>query len=110
MTLGEQTVGFDADLSQHILSPLRPTFTPELDSIDANFPLLSSYAPLGERQEAAAETSKHTPVDLEGDGIGRARGLKIGTRGEGKRGMKGRKGEGRVDEVKGYWWWQVGWG
>lgn len=94
---------------QHILSPLRPTFTPELDSIDANFPLLSSYAPYGLREEAAARAS-NTPDELKGEGIGRSRGLKIGTRGEGKRGMKGRKGEGRVDEVKGYWWWQVGWG
>lgn len=89
---------------------MRPTFTPELDSIDANFPLLSSYAPLAMRASETGAPTNARPHELQGEGIGRSNGLRIGTRGDGKRGMKGRKGEGRVDEVKGYWWWHVGWG
>lgn len=102
----------DADPPKHILSPLRPTFTPELDSIDANFPLLSSYPPLPLRQDAfqGRDEARKLPEELQGEGIGRSQGLKIGTKGEGKRSMKGRKGEGRVDEVMGYWWWHAGWG
>lgn len=74
--------------SQHILSPIRPTFTPELESIDANFPPHPHSAPA--------------------EGLGLPDGLRLGTKG-GKRSMKGRKGEGRVDEGAGYWWWEVGW-
>ncbi|WWC62977.1 uncharacterized protein I303_105575 [Kwoniella dejecticola CBS 10117] len=100
----------------HILSPLRPTFAPELESIDTHFPPLSTYPPLSTREEAAAAKSgmQHAQEDKgsesRGEGLGLERGLKIGTRGEGKRGVKGRKGEGRVDEGSGYWWWEVGWG
>ncbi|KAK8864152.1 hypothetical protein IAR55_001398 [Kwoniella newhampshirensis] len=92
----------------HILSPLRPTFAPELESIDTHFPSLSTYTPLSERRKAA--TSSVAPPDLRGEGLGLAKGLKLGARGEGKRGVRGRKGEGRVDEAQGYWWWEVGWG
>ncbi|OCF37330.1 hypothetical protein I316_01239 [Kwoniella heveanensis BCC8398] len=99
----------------HILSPLRPTFQPELESIDTHFPPLSTYPPLSQRKEAAqsqAATGAAATLDsgLKGEGLGISRGLKIGTRGEGKRGVKGRRGEGRVDEAQGYWWWEVGWG
>ncbi|WVQ84233.1 hypothetical protein IAT38_006384 [Cryptococcus sp. DSM 104549] len=97
----------------HILSPLRPTFAPELESIDLNFPLLSSYPPLAKRQAAAAAAGASPstiPAELRGEGLGAARGLKLGARGEGKRGERGRKGEGRIDEHGGYWWWEVGWG
>ncbi|WWC88301.1 uncharacterized protein L201_003209 [Kwoniella dendrophila CBS 6074] len=93
----------------HILSPLRPTFAPELESIDIHFPPLSTYKPLSERQKAASRTSQ-VDLDLKGEGLGIKRGLKLGTRGQGKKGVKGRKGEGRVDEEGGYWWWEVGWG
>lgn len=121
---------------QHILSPLRPTFAPELQSIDEYFPTLSSYPALSERSERAARDARvddnksihvngskatdATPTSTAstdpitnlylGEGLGRSRGLRIGTRGSGKRSVKGRKGEGRVDEVGGYWWWEVGWG
>ena len=97
---------------QHLLSPIRPTFTPELESIDVNFPTLTSYRPLTERQSAAAHSNAPSDIDedLRGEGLGLSRGLKLGVRGEGKRSVKGRKGEGRVDEVAGYWWWEVGWG
>ncbi len=38
-------------------------------------------------------------------------GLSLGTRGQGKRSVRGKKGEGRADETEGYyWWWEVGWG
>ncbi|WVW85097.1 hypothetical protein I302_107134 [Kwoniella bestiolae CBS 10118] len=97
----------------HILSPLRPTFAPELESIDTHFPPLSTYAPLSKRREAAATSSdgyEEVDPDLRGEGLGLKRGLKLGVRGEGKRGVKGKKGEGRVDEEGGYWWWEVGWG
>ncbi|WWD18822.1 hypothetical protein CI109_103277 [Kwoniella shandongensis] len=95
----------------HILSPLRPTFAPELESIDTHFPPLSTYTPLAERQSAAkSSSSSPIPPELRGEGLGIARGLKLGARGEGKRGVRGRKGEGRVDEAQGYWWWEVGWG
>ncbi|WVQ96602.1 hypothetical protein IAU59_003707 [Kwoniella sp. CBS 9459] len=96
----------------HILSPLRPTFQPELESIDTYFPPLSTYSPLSQRK-AAAQAGRTPPTfesGLGGEGLGIPRGLKIGTRGEGKRGVKGRRGEGRVDEAQGYWWWEVGWG
>ena len=95
--------------AQHILSPLRPTFGPELESIDEHFPLLSSYAALADRQEALTNTSLTSP-ELSGEGLGASKGLRIGVRGSGKRSRKGKKGEGRVDEVEGYWWWEVGWG
>lgn len=85
--------------TKHILSPIRPTFTPELESIDANFPPATTYTPLEKRQNEGTR----------GEGLGAPRSLKLGTRGEGKRSVKGRKGEGRVDEVAGYWWWEVGW-
>ncbi|OCF56948.1 hypothetical protein L486_05804 [Kwoniella mangroviensis CBS 10435] len=96
----------------HILSPLRPTFAPELASIDTHFPPLSTYSPLLQRQQAAAVADDHSQIDIElrGEGLGLKRGLKLGVRGEGKKGVKGRKGEGRVDEEGGYWWWEVGWG
>jgi len=66
---------------------------------------------LAER-EAAAKSGEVEDLDvkLKGEGLGIAKGLKLGVRGEGKRSVKGRKGEGRVDEVAGYWWWEVGWG
>ncbi|WVR06660.1 hypothetical protein IAU60_003692 [Kwoniella sp. DSM 27419] len=92
----------------HILSPLRPTFAPELESIDTYFPPLSSYVPLSERQDAARTGS--APRELAGEGLGIARGLKLGARGQGKRQVKGKRGEGRTDENQGYWWWEVGWG
>ncbi|WVQ65469.1 uncharacterized protein L199_003645 [Kwoniella botswanensis] len=96
----------------HILSPLRPTFAPELASIDTHFPPLSTYSPLLQRQQAAAVADDHSQINIElrGEGLGLKRGLKLGVRGEGKKGVKGRKGEGRVDEEGGYWWWEVGWG
>lgn len=101
--------GADPGGTFHILSPLRPTFGPELESIDEHFPLLSSYPALSDRQKALNDTSLLSP-DLLGEGLGTSRGLKIGVRGSGKRSRKGKKGEGRVDEVEGYWWWEVGWG
>lgn len=87
-----------ANVSQHILSPLRPTFAPELESIDTHFPTLSSYTPIHDRS------------DKDGEGLGISRKLKLGVRGEGKRSVQGRRGEGRIDETLGYWWWEVGWG
>jgi hypothetical protein len=94
------------------LSPIRPTFTPELESIDRTFPTISSYSSLNARTAAASSGKRVHEIDdeLRGEGLGIARGLKLGVRGEGKRSVKGRKGEGRVDEVAGYWWWEVGWG
>ncbi|OWZ66812.1 hypothetical protein AYX15_01987 [Cryptococcus neoformans] len=95
----------------HILSPLRPTFAPELESIDQHFPPLSTYNPLSERSAAALSPDPSAVApELRGEGLGISKGLKLGTRGEGKRGVKGRKGEGRIDEAQGYWWWEVGWG
>jgi hypothetical protein len=47
---------------------------------------------------------------VRGHGLGLARGLRLGVRGEGKKSVKGRKGEGRVDEGDGDWWWEVRWG
>ncbi|WRT66729.1 uncharacterized protein IL334_003692 [Kwoniella shivajii] len=95
----------------HILSPLRPTFAPELASIDQYFPPISTYTPLSQREQAARSPSpSEIGSDLRGEGLGLGRGLKLGSRGEGKRGVKGKKGEGRVDENGGYWWWEVGWG
>jgi len=94
---------------QHILSPLRPTFAPELESIDTHFPLLSSYPPLPLRQNVLDEKGS-IPEELVGEGLGRDRGLKLGTRGDGKRSVRGKKGEGRADETDGYWWWEIGWG
>lgn len=85
-------------IKQHILSPLRPTFAPELESIDIHFPTLASYPGLASRGQD------------DGEGLGAAKKLKLGVRGEGKRSVRGRKGEGRVDETLGYWWWEVGWG
>ncbi|TYJ53389.1 hypothetical protein B9479_005989 [Cryptococcus floricola] len=93
----------------HILSPLRPTFQPEIESIVQFFPPHSTYTPLAERQAAASSASSSIPPELRGEGLGTARGLKLGTRGDGKRAVKGRKGEGRTDEALGYWWWEVGW-
>jgi predicted nicotinamide N-methyase len=84
----------DCANEQHILSPIRPTFTPELESIDTHFP-----------PHASTPSSRK---EGEGEGLGKERGLIIGTRG-GKRSMIGRRGEGRIDENKGYWWWEVGW-
>lgn len=98
-------------IRQHILSPLRPTFAPELESIDQHFPPLSTYAPLSERSATASSSDPSAVApELRGEGLGISKGLKLGTRGEGKRGVKGRKGEGRIDEAQGYWWWEVGWG
>lgn len=98
-------------IRQHILSPLRPTFAPELESIDQHFPPLSTYAPLFERSATASSLDPSAVApELRGEGLGISKGLKLGTRGEGKRGVKGRKGEGRIDEAQGYWWWEVGWG
>lgn len=99
--------------TMHLLSPIRPTFTPELESIDTHFPTLSSYPPLAERAAAAkAAGGDVAKVDerLKGEGLGAAYGLRLGVRGEGKKSVRGRKGEGRTDEVAGYWWWEVGWG
>ena len=50
------------------------------------------------------------PEELLGEGLGRDMGLKLGVREKGKRAVKGRKGEGRADEIEGYWWWEIGWG
>jgi hypothetical protein len=86
---------------------LRPTFAPELQSIDTHFPTLSSYPPLSTRQAAAG--GGDIAPEMRGEGLGLPKGLKLGTRGEGKRSVRGRKGEGRVDETQGYWWWEVGW-
>ena len=94
---------------QHILSPLRPTFPPELESIDRHFPPLSSYPPLSLRRRLRSEPGRVLEEFL-GEGRGRATAMKLGLRSEGKRSVKGRKGEGRMDEVGGYWWWEVGWG
>ncbi|WVO18596.1 hypothetical protein L204_106315 [Cryptococcus depauperatus] len=94
----------------HILSPLRPTFQPELESIDKHFPPLSSFIPLAERMSAANDASYQIPSNHQGEGLGLEKGLKLGVRGEGKRGIRGRRGEGRIDEAQGYWWWEVGWG
>jgi predicted nicotinamide N-methyase len=99
--------------TMHLLSPIRPTFTPELESIDVAFPTIASYAPLAERQAAAAAASgDHTavPAELRGEGLGAATGHRIGVRGTGKRSVKHRRGEGRSDEGAGYWWWEVTWG
>ncbi|WWC71121.1 uncharacterized protein I206_105074 [Kwoniella pini CBS 10737] len=102
----------------HILSPLRPTFAPELESIDKNFPNLSTYLPLKQRQDNLNNNLSKLPEsekeekdeELKGEGLGLNKGFKIGVKGNGKKSVKGRKGEGRVDEVGGYWWWEVGWG
>lgn len=102
-------VAADAGGTMHILSPIRPTFTPELESIDAAFPPIHSYAPLADRRAAAAADAPEPGPDMRGEGLGLAHGLKLGVRG-GKRSVRGRKGEGRTDEVAGYWWWEVGWG
>ncbi|EJT51873.1 hypothetical protein A1Q1_06870 [Trichosporon asahii var. asahii CBS 2479] len=100
--------GEDQGGTMHILSPIRPTFTPELESIDVAFPTIESYTPLAERR-AAAEQGEVTDKEMRGEGLGLKQGLKLGVRG-GKRSVRGRKGEGRTDEVAGYWWWEVGWG
>ncbi|KAL1408706.1 hypothetical protein Q8F55_005519 [Vanrija albida] len=105
--------GGGAGGTMHLLSPIRPTFTPELESIDEHFPTLASYPPLAERAAAAkAAGGDVCAVDerLRGEGLGAAHGLRLGVRGEGKKSVRGRKGEGRTDEVAGYWWWEVGWG
>lgn len=110
--LYRKSVVLTLTIRQHILSPLRPTFAPELESIDQHFPPLSTYTPLSDRSAAAALSPDPSAVapELRGEGLGISKGLKLGTRGEGKRGVKGRKGEGRIDEAQGYWWWEVGWG
>ncbi|EIW67620.1 hypothetical protein TREMEDRAFT_13984, partial [Tremella mesenterica DSM 1558] len=95
--------GGDEGGTFHLLSPLRPTFGPELQSIDDTFPLLSSYPPLSLRQPS-------TNDQRDGEGLGSTQGLRLGVRGDGKKSKKGRKGEGRVDEGDGYWWWEIGWG
>ncbi|KAL7423579.1 hypothetical protein Q5752_001159 [Cryptotrichosporon argae] len=113
LRLPDPVVSGDVGGTFHILSPLRPTFAPELESIDTYFPTLASYAPLADRQAFAQAFPSAAGPDAEhlrGEGFGRARGLKLGVRGQGKRSVQGRKGEGRVDEVVGYWWWEVGWG
>lgn len=105
-------------VSQHLLSPIRPTFTPELESIDAAFPPLASYTPLADRAAAAGIAFAADPVrgasavpdNLRGEGLGAAAGLRLGVRGVGKKSVKGRRGEGRQDEWAGYWWWEVAWG
>ncbi|CAK9782860.1 hypothetical protein CC85DRAFT_289358 [Cutaneotrichosporon oleaginosum] len=99
----------------HLLSPIRPTFTPELESIDVAFPPLQSYPPLAERRAAAKAAlpsdalCTSVPEGMRGEGLGAKHGLRLGVRG-GKRAVQGRKGEGRTDEAGGYWWWEVGWG
>ncbi|GMK59151.1 hypothetical protein CspeluHIS016_0701660 [Cutaneotrichosporon spelunceum] len=97
----------------HLISPIRPTFTPELESIDVAFPPLQSYPPLAERRAAAKAATDplrtSVPESLRGEGLGLSQGLRLGVRG-GKRAVQGRKGEGRTDEAGGYWWWEVGWG
>lgn len=105
--------GEDQGGTMHLLSPIRPTFTPELESIDVAFPPIESYTPIEERRKAAEKAEKDgTKVEdkeMKGEGLGLKHGLKLGVRG-GKRPVRARKGVGRTDEVGGYWWWEIGWG
>ncbi|ORX37065.1 hypothetical protein BD324DRAFT_424024 [Kockovaella imperatae] len=98
LRLPDPSIPGDAGGTFHILSPLRPTFTPEIESIDVHFPTHRSYRDSSDQ--------KDVPPSL---GLGRSRGLRLGTRGSGKRSVRGKRGEGRTDEVLGYWWWDIGW-